>query len=81
LHLDRIRHSFKDAVLVCDDGELSNSIVFAGKGRTFETKRPGAVRRPKSLEAAAADQLLAAFALITSALKDQGGFRPALRHR
>lgn len=81
VHLDRIRHSFKDAVLVCDDGELSNSIVFAGKGRNFETKRPGAVRRPKSLEGTAADQLLAAFALITSALKDQGGFRPAVRHR
>jgi len=71
IHLERIRRSFDAAVMVVDDGELSNSIVFACKGRTFERHRPGVVRRPKNLDSAAADQLLAAFALITTALKDQ----------
>jgi hypothetical protein len=32
VHVGRIRRSFNDAVLVVDDGELSNSIVFACKG-------------------------------------------------
>lgn len=79
--LDRIKGSFGDSVLVIDDGELSNSIVFACKGRAFEQYKPGAVRRPKKLAAAAADQLLAAFALVTSALKEQGASRPAARGR
>jgi spermidine synthase len=70
-HVGRIRRSFNDAVLVVDDGELSNSIVFACKGQALARYRPGAVRRPKNLENAAAEQLLAAFALVASALKDQ----------
>jgi len=71
LHVERIRRSFGDAVLVVDDGELSNSIIFARKGQALVRKGISAVRRPKGLDAAAADQLLAAFALIASALKDQ----------
>jgi len=70
-HLKRIRCSFNDAVLVVDDGEMSKSIVFACKGHAMEQVRPGAMRRPKNLDPTAANQLLAAFALITSALKDQ----------
>lgn len=31
-HLDRIHQSFSDAVLVVDDDDLNNTIVFAGKG-------------------------------------------------
>jgi spermidine synthase len=69
--LERIRRSFKDAVLVVDDGEMSNSIVFACNGHDLEQVRPGAMRRPKNLDPTAANQLLAAFALIASALKDQ----------
>ena len=80
IQLERIHRSFNDAVLVVDDGERSNSIVFACRGPGFDRFRPGAVRRPKNLESAAADQLLAAFALIASALKDQGGFKPIVRH-
>jgi spermidine synthase len=72
LHVDRIRRSFDGAVLVVDDGELSNSIVFACKGHSLEQHRAGLVRRPKGLEEAAAQQLLAGFALIASALRDQG---------
>lgn len=71
VQLERIRRSFNDAMLVVDDGEQSNSIVFACKGHTFEQFRPGAVRRPRNLDGTAANQLLAAFALITTALKDQ----------
>jgi spermidine synthase len=79
--LERIRRSFNDVVLIVDDGELSNSIVFARKGHGFDAVKPGAMRRPKDLEPAAADQLLGAFALIASALKDQDSFHAAARHR
>ncbi|MEO8806940.1 MAG: transferase [Burkholderiaceae bacterium] len=72
VHVDRIRRSFSGVMLVIDDGELSNSIVFACKGHGLEQHRAGVVRRPKGLEEAAARQLLAGFALIASALKDQG---------
>jgi spermidine synthase len=72
VHLDRIRRSFNGVVLVVDDGDLSNSIVFACKGHSLEKHRAGLVQRPKGLEEAAAKQLLAGFALIASALKDQG---------
>jgi spermidine synthase len=78
-HLERIRRSFNNVVLVVDDGELSNSIVFARKGHSFEPVRPGVMRRPKDLDPAAAGQLLGAFALIASALKDQGNVRAAPR--
>lgn len=71
IYLDRIRRSFNDSVLVVDDGEMSNSIVFATNGHAFSKRHAGASRRPKGLEPAAADQLLAAFALVLSALKDQ----------
>ena len=70
--VDRIRRSFDGAILVVDDADLSNSIVFACKGHGLERHRAGLVRRPKGLEEAAAQQLLAGFALIASALKEQG---------
>lgn len=78
--LERIRRSFNDAVLVVDDGKGSNSVVFACRGAGFNRYRSSVIRRPKNLEAAAASQLLAAFALVSSALKDQGGFKPIVRH-
>lgn len=71
VYVERIRRAFGGSILVVDDGELSNSIVFAGKGDALERVRVAPLRRPKHLEAAAADQLLAAFALVASALKDQ----------
>jgi spermidine synthase len=72
IQVDRIRRSFDGAILVVDDGDLSNSIVFACKGHGLEQLRAGLVRRPKGLEEAASKQLLAGFALIASALKDHG---------
>jgi spermidine synthase len=71
LQVDRIHHSFNGTVLVVDDGELSNSIVFACKGYALTQQRVGLVRRPKGLEESASSQLLAGFALIASAIKDQ----------
>jgi len=71
LLLGRIRRSFDGSVLVVDDGDLSNSIVFACKGHAFDRLHAGVVRRPRNLDAAAAEQLLAAFARIASAVKDQ----------
>jgi spermidine synthase len=77
VYLDRIRRSFpNESVLVIDDGEMSNSIVFACTGHALRKRRAGALRRPKGLEATAAEQLLAAFALVSSALKDQHGSHP-----
>lgn len=73
--LDRIRRSFSDSVLVVDGVDLGNSIVFACKGKALERFRPGALRRPTNLDGAAADQLLASFALVTSALRDQNAAR------
>lgn len=69
--VDRIRRSFNEAVFVVEDGEQGNSIVFACKGRRFDKYRPGVVRRPRNLHRTAAEQLLAAFALVSTALKDQ----------
>lgn len=70
--VDRIRRSFNGVILVVDDGDLSNSIIFACKGHRLEQPRAGLVRRPKGLEEAAASQLLGGFALIASALRDPG---------
>ena len=62
LHLDRMQRSFDGAVLVVDDGELSNSIVFACKGCDLESARAGVIHRPKGLDRAGREQLLGAFA-------------------
>jgi len=71
LLIDRLRRSFDDAVLVVDDSDRSNSVVFAFRGRALGQLRPGLVRHPSGLEQAATQQLLAAFARIASALAQQ----------
>ena len=71
IFVDRMRRSFDDAVFVVGDAERSNSIVFAAKGQAFDRLRPGAVRRPKSLDAAAAEPLLGGFARVMSALDER----------
>jgi len=70
-HLARIRRAFHDAVLVVEDGEENHDIVFACKGDALAAYRLGAIRKPPHLDPFAASQLLAGFALIASALKDQ----------
>ena len=68
IFLDRIRRSFGD-ILIVNDGELSNSIVFAIRGQGFEPYRLAPLRRPAKLDSAAATQLHSAFALVRAALK------------
>ena len=68
IFLDRIRRSFGD-ILIVNDGERSNSIVFAIRGQGFEAYRLGSLRRPVQLDSAAATQLHSAFALVRAALK------------
>lgn len=70
-HLDRIERSFGGSVLVVDDGERSNSIVFACKGTALEAARAAGVRRPKGLDRAASEQLRGAFARVDRALRDR----------
>jgi len=69
--LERIRLSFGGAMLVVDDSDLSNSIVFACKGTALEAARAGVVRRPRGLDRAASEQLLGAFARVSRALRDR----------
>lgn len=69
--LQRMSRSFAGALLVVDDGELSNSIVFARKGPVFEPLALGAAQRAGALGAAAARPLQAAFARIVRALEDR----------
>ena len=70
-YLGRIQRSFGGAVLVVDDGELSNSVVFACKGTALERHHAGIVRRPKGLAAAGAQELLGALARVSRALQDR----------
>lgn len=71
LHLDRIERSFNGAVLVVNDSDLSNSIVFACKGTSLGSARAGVVHRPKGLDRAGCEQLLGAFARVNRALRDR----------
>ncbi len=73
-YVGRIRRSFgDDAVLLVDDGELSNSIVFACKGHALSQARARHASRsttlPPALAPAAEAQLAGAFALIRRTLK------------
>lgn len=79
IQLERIHRSFDGAVLVVEDKDKNNSIVFACNGPRCDHMRAAVVRRPPNLAPAAADQLLAAFARVASALKRQGGFKPVVQ--
>lgn len=50
---ERIRRSFGGVALVVDDCEGCNSVVFAARGQALERLRPGPLRRPRTLDAAA----------------------------
>lgn len=71
--VDRIQRSFNGAVLVVEDGELRNSIVFACKGDALARTATGVVRRPKGLARGAAEQLLEAFGRVQQALVGNQG--------
>lgn len=70
-HLDCIQCRFDGAVLVVDDSELSNSIVFACKGTAIDAAHAGVVRRLRGLDRSAWEQLLGAFARVHRALRDR----------
>lgn len=67
--VERIRHSFGGSALVVDDGECSNSIVFAGKGGLLARQPVGPVRCPPGLDAGTWAQLMPACARVVSALQ------------
>lgn len=70
--VERLRRAFDGAVLVVEDDELSNGIVFACKGAALAKAVRGAVRRPKGLAPGGMSQLVGAFARISQSLKAGG---------
>jgi spermidine synthase len=77
-YVGRIQRSFDDAVLVVGDGDLSNSVVFACRGKLLDRSRTGVLRRPRDLPPAAAAQLADAFTRVSRALltRRRGGASP-----
>ena len=67
-YVGRIQRSFDDAVLVVEDGDLSNSVVFACRGKLLDRGRTSALRRPRALDPTAAAQLTEAFTQVRRAL-------------
>ena len=70
-HLRRIRRSFDDQVLVVDDDEGCNSIVFACNGSALDRPPPGVIRPPRGLRRDALRPLLGAFARVAAAWRDE----------
>jgi spermidine synthase len=70
-HIDRVQRSFGGAVLVVDDGDLSNSIAFASKGTALEPARGSIARGPRGLNRTACEQLQGAFARVRRALQER----------
>jgi hypothetical protein len=58
-------------VLVVEDDEQSNSIVFASRGQPFSRYRPGILRQPAGLEGTASRLLQEAFGQVLAALRRQ----------
>lgn len=71
VHVDRIRRSFDDAMLVVDDTARDNRIVFADAGRPPRELRLGPLRRPVPLDETAWRSLQASFARILASWKAQ----------
>jgi spermidine synthase len=73
LLVDRLRRSFDGELLVVDDADRRNSIVFACGGPMFATYRPGLVGLPPGLDGAAAAPMLEAFLQVVAALGARHG--------
>lgn len=71
VHVERIRRSFDDAVLVVDDTSRDNRIVFADRGRPPRELRLGPLRRPVPLDEASWRALQPSFARILATWKAQ----------
>lgn len=70
VHVDRLRRSFDDAVLVVDDTARDNRIVFAENGRPPAPLRLGPLRRPEPLDEPAWRSLQASFSRVLATWKD-----------
>jgi len=71
--MERIRRSFGGSMLVVDDGEHSNSVVFACKGDTLERRAARASRPPRGMEKRAWTELMPALSRVAAALRELGG--------
>ena len=69
--VERIRRSFAGSVLLVDDSDASNRVVFAWKGGLAAPHTAATIMRRSGISAAACAPLLAAFARIQSALRRQ----------
>ena len=67
-YIERIRRSFAGAVLLVDDSDASNRVVFAWKGERPPLITAAAVARRTGMSAAACAPLLPAFARVHSAM-------------
>lgn len=71
LHVERMRRSFGGEVLVVNDGQRSNSVVFCCKGSALRAQQSGPIERQYGKAPAPADALRAAFARIAAVLASQ----------
>lgn len=71
VHVDRIRRSFDDAVIVVDDTARDNRIVFADSERPPRELRLGPLRRPLPLDEGSWRVLQPSFARILTTWKAQ----------
>ena len=67
----RISRSFSGSILLVEDDEPGNSIVFACNGHALDAARPGVIRRPQGIDRAGAGQLQEAFARVGRALQER----------
>ena len=66
--VERIRRSFGGSVLLVDDSDGSNRVVFAWKGTLAAPHTAATITRRAGMSAAACEPLLAAFARVQSAM-------------
>jgi spermidine synthase len=69
--IERIRRSFNGAILVVDDDDGSNSIVFASTTHLAGRLHCNPVRRPRNLDDDAWTQLRSTFARVRAAVQDE----------
>lgn len=66
--VERIRRSFAGSVLLVDDSDASNRVVFAWQGELGTPHTAASIARRAGISAAACEPLLAAFARVQSAM-------------
>lgn len=69
LYLARIRRGFGPRLVLVDDGDGSNRVVFAAKGGVFEQPGAGPLHRPAGWPDAAWKELRGAFSRLSHALR------------